>query len=210
MSTEHLVDTPGGPARLHLDEPEVGGARGLLVLGHGAGGSTTAPDLRALAAAGPRAGFAVVRVEQPYRVAGRRSPPPAGLLDEAWVCAVAAARTLIEGDVPVVVGGRSSGARVAARTIHVTGALGLLALAFPLVNPRGVSRQPELDAVGVPVLILQGDRDAFGMPTQTPQHRVHVLAGADHALRGRGAQIVEVVLPWLGEVLGPAPLSSAC
>lgn len=199
MSTQELlVETPRGPARLHVDEAD--DPRGLLVLGHSAGGSVTAPDLRVLAEAAPRAGIAVVRVEQPYRVAGRRSPAPAEQLDEAWVAAVAAARQMIAADVPLVVGGRSSGARVAARTVRATAAAGLLALAFPLVNPRGVSRQPELDAVGVPVLVLQGDRDPFGIPNETPRRIVHVLSGADHSLRGSGPQIVTVAIAFLTSI----------
>lgn len=184
----------------------VADARAVLVLGHGAGGSVTAPDLRALATVAPPAGIAVVRVEQPYRVAGRRFPARAAHLDGAWIVAVAAARRLV-GEVPLVVGGRSSGARVAARTIQATGAAGLLALAFPLITPRGVSRQPELDAVGVPVLILQGDRDRFGMPDQAPDRRVHVLGGADHALRGVSAELSAVALAWVVDLLGrPVPL----
>lgn len=207
MTEELLVDTPQGPARLHIDAAQDPG--GLLVLGHSAGGSITAPDLRALATVAPPGGVTVIRIEQPYLVAGRRSPVPAPQLDEAWVTAVAAARERTGSDVPLVVGGRSSGARVAARTIQLTRAVALLALAFPLVNPRGVSRQPELDAVGVPVLILQGDRDQFGMPAATTLRRVHVLAGADHSLRGRQSEIVTATLAFLAEVLGRDTASSS-
>lgn len=201
MTSEWFVDTPRGQARLHVDA--VDDPRALLVLGHSAGGSVAAPDLQALATTVPRAGIAVVRVEQPYRVAGRRSPVPAAALDEAWIMAVAAARERVGADIPLVAGGRSSGARVAARTIEVTEAAGLLALAFPLVSPRGVSRQPELDAVGVPVLVLQGERDRFGKPVPRPRHRVHLLAGADHALRGSAAEVCVVALGWLAELLEP-------
>lgn len=207
MTEELLVDTPQGPARLHIDAAQDPG--GLLVLGHSAGGSITAPDLRALATVAPPGGVTVIRIEQPYLVAGRRSPVPAPQLDEAWVAAVAAARERTGSDVPLVVGGRSSGARVAARTIQLTRAVALLALAFPLVNPRGVSRQPELDAVGVPVLILQGDRDQFGMPAATTLRRVHVLASADHSLRGRQSEIVTATLAFLAEVLGRDTASSS-
>lgn len=199
MSSELLVDTPRGPARLHIDA--AGDAAGLLVLGHGAGGSVTAPDLRAVAERAPPAGITVVRVEQPYRVAGRRSPAPAAQLDEAWIVAVAAAQQRVGAGVPLIVGGRSSGARVAARTVQATGAAGLVALAFPLVSPRGVSRQPELDGIGVPTLILQGDRDTFGMPTEAASRRVHVLAGVDHSMRGRGGEMATVVLTFLAELL---------
>ena len=195
-----LVDTPRGPARLTIDVAEEPGA--LLVLGHGAGGSILAADLVAVAAAGAAAGITVVRVEQPYRVAGRRSPAPAAQLDEAWLSAVAAAREVCGPGLPLVVGGRSSGARVAARTIAATGGIGLLALAFPLVSPRGVSRGPELDGVGVPVLVLQGERDPFGRPEATELRRVHVLPGADHTLRGAAAEAAAAqAVAWLVELL---------
>ncbi len=200
MSTQELlVDTPRGPARLHVDAAV--DPRALLVLGHSAGGSVTAPDLHALARVAPAAGIAVIRVEQPYRVAGRRTAAPAPHLDEAWSAAVAAGREVVGAGLPLVVGGRSSGGRVAARTVGPTAARGLVALAFPLVNPRGVSRLPELDAVGIPALIVQGDRDPFGMPQPAPLRRVHVLAGADHSLRGRQAEVAAVALAFLAELL---------
>ena len=191
-----LVETPRGSARLTVDRADR--PRALLVLGHGAGGSVTAPDLAAVAAQGAAGGITVVRVEQPYRVAGRRSAPPAAHLDQAWPPAVAAARAAAGRDLPLVVGGRSSGARVAARTIAETAAVGLLALAFPLITPRGVSRQEELDAVDVPVLILQGDRDPFGVPEPARRLLVHVLAAADHTLRGAAAtEAASVAVAWL-------------
>src|SRR6266540_1313019 len=119
MATD-LVDTPRGPARVQADDPD-GPPRGLLVLGHGAGGGITAPDLVAVTDTAVRLGLAVRRVEQPYRVAGRRSPAPAGHLDEAWRAVLAALAPGLPG-VPLVVGGRSAGARVACRTAAATGA----------------------------------------------------------------------------------------
>lgn len=197
-----LVDTPRGAARLTVARAN-GSARAVLVLGHGAGGSIAAPDLAALATHGPRHGITVLRVEQPYRVAGRRSPAPAAHLDEAWISVVVAARQEAGDTLPMIAGGRSSGARVAARTSAATGAIGVLGLAFPLVNPRGVTRQPELDAVAVPVLIVQGDRDRFGMPEPAPGRTVHVVPGADHALRGVTAEVVAATLVWIDALLGP-------
>lgn len=199
-----LVDTPRGIARLTVDRAATA-PRGLLVLGHGAGGSIGTADLSALAAHAPQYGITVVRVEQPYRVLGRRAPPPAAHLDQAWTAAVAIAvemaRERTGPELPLVVGGRSSGARVAARTTVVTGTVGLLALAFPLISPSGASRQPELDAVGVPVLVLQGDRDRFGVPDPAPGRTVHVLPGVDHALRGVSAEVVTVTMRWLDALL---------
>jgi hypothetical protein len=171
------IATPHGTARarLHL-APE---ARGALVLGHGAGGGVDAPDLRAATEAAAGAGFSVALVEQPYRVAGRRSPAPAHHLDAAWTAVLEA---LPFAGVPVVAGGRSSGARVACRTAAATGAVGVLCLAFPLVSPRGASRQDELDAVAVPVLVVQGTSDRFGMPPAAPRRTVVAVAG-DHGLK---------------------------
>ena len=146
------IETPHGPARAHLQPAEE--PRGLLILGHGAGGGVGAPDLTAAAETAVAAGVSVALIEQPYRVAGRRSPAPAHQLDAAWTAVVAAVR----GDVPVLCGGRSSGARVACRTAAATGAAGVLCLAFPL-HPPGrpeKTRLGELEAVRVPVLDRPG------------------------------------------------------
>ena len=155
------VDTPHGPARVHLhaaDEPA-----GALVLGHGAGGGVAARDLVAATQAARAIGVSVALVEQPYRVAGRRSPAPARQLDAAWIAVVEHLRAGPLGDLALVVGGRSSGARVACRTAAQTGAVGVLCLAFP-VHPPGrpeKTRLPELDAVAVPTLVVQGAGDPF-------------------------------------------------
>src|SRR4051794_27932731 len=151
------IETPHGPARAHLHR--VGEAWAALVLGHGAGGGVTAPDLVAVTDAALELGVTVVLVEQPYRVAGRRSPAPAKQLDAAWIAVVAHLRENELCDLPLVAGGRSSGARVACRTAAATGAVGVLCLAFP-VHPPGrpeKSRLDELDAVTVPVLVVQGE-----------------------------------------------------
>lgn len=198
------VATPYGDARLHCDS--AADARSLLMLGHGAGGSIDAPDLAAVAAAAVRRGVTVLRVEQPYRVAGRRAPPPAAQLDAAWIAVLAAAVDLgaapgLAGApdpvLPLIVGGRSSGARVALRTATALGAAGVVALALPLVTPKGVSRQAELDAVRLPTFILQGDRDPFGMPEAARRRQVVVLPGADHSLRRDPDAVAEAVLRWL-------------
>ena len=156
-----------------------------LVLGHGAGGGIEARDLVALAAALPERGVTVLRVEQPWRVAGRRVAGPPATLDRAWVAVLAA----LDIGGPLVVGGRSAGARVACRTAVEVGAIGCLALAFPL-HPPGrpeKSRLDELDGAGVPTLVLQGERDAFGGPDAFPRTRgsydMVALPGADHSFR---------------------------
>jgi predicted alpha/beta-hydrolase family hydrolase len=170
------------------------------VLGHGAGGGVTSPDLTASARAANGAGFSVVLVEQPYRVAGRRSPAPAGQLDAAWLAVIGSLREKALGDLPMVVGGRSSGARVACRTAGETGSVAVLCLAFPLHPPGkgddpSKSRLPELDAVRVPVLVVQGENDPFGMPPPGP-HRSVVRVPGSHSLR-TAAPIEAAVAEWL-------------
>ena len=186
MSEILEIATLHGPARAQLRLTEK--PRGALVLGHGAGGGVNAPDLVAATRAAQEAGFSVALVEQPYRVAGRRSP------------ATAVVAELREGELaglPVVTGGRSSGARVACRTAAAAGAAGVLCLAFP-VHPPGrpeKSRLDELDAVEVPVLVVQGERDPFGMPPDAPGRTVVRVAG-DHGLKAGLAALEQAVGAW--------------
>jgi predicted alpha/beta-hydrolase family hydrolase len=198
------IETPHGMASAHLRLAE--DARGALVLGHGAGGGIASRDLEAATGAALAEGVTVVLVEQPYRVAGRRSPAPARQLDEAWTTVVEHLRdNQVEGS-PVVVGGRSLGARVACRTAEAVGAVGVLCLAFPLIPPRRrsasapTSRLPELDAVSVPVLVVQGSRDPFGIPPEGPMRTVVQIPG-DHALRTDADAVAAAVAAWLPDVL---------
>jgi predicted alpha/beta-hydrolase family hydrolase len=187
------VETPRGPARVHLHPVEA--ARGWLVLGHGAGGGVTARDLVAATKAAHAAQFSVALVEQPYRVAGRKSPAPAAQLDAAWTSVV---EQLDTGGLPLVVGGRSAGARVACRTAAVSGAVGVLCLAFP-VHPPGKpekTRLDELDAVEVPVLVVQGESDPFGMPPPGPNREIVTMPG-NHSLRGNLEALSTAVREWL-------------
>jgi predicted alpha/beta-hydrolase family hydrolase len=173
-----------------------------LVLGHGAGGGVAAGDLVAVTDAAVALDITVALIEQPYRVAGRRSPAPARQLDAVWTAVLA---QLCEGalsGLPVIVGGRSAGARVACRTADEVGALAVLCLAFPLHPPgRGddpsKSRLSELDGVRVPVLVVQGERDPFGMPPAGPGRTVVVVPG-DHALRSTAA-VAAAASEWLAE-----------
>ncbi|HZQ82510.1 MAG TPA: alpha/beta family hydrolase [Gaiellaceae bacterium] len=190
------LETPFGPARAHL-RPDSGDARAALVLGHGAGGGVDAPDLRAATRAAEAAGARVVLVEQPYRVAGRRSAAPAAQLDAAWIAVIAELRAGPLRSLPLVTGGRSSGARVACRTAAVTGADGVLCLAFPLRPPgREVSRLDELKQVSVPVLVVQGRSDPFGMPRSSGSRTVVRVPG-DHSLRAGLAEVEQAVSSWL-------------
>jgi uncharacterized protein len=191
------VDTPHGPARVYL-RPAEGDPVALLVLGHGANGQVRAPDLlRATEAANARR-VSVALVEQPYKVAGRRAPAPAGQLDVAFTAVVEHLRA----DAPVIVGGRSMGARVACRTSGELGAVGVLCLAFP-VHPPGrpeKSRLEELDAVEAPVLVVQGTRDAFGMPPPAPGREIVEIEDGDHSLKRDLDAVGEAVADWLARV----------
>jgi uncharacterized protein len=191
------LETPQGPARVHVDADDE--PRGALVLGHGAGGGVAARDLVAASRAAREEGLSVALVEQPYRVAGRRSPPQPPRLDAAWIAVVEQLRAgPLAGVELLVAGGRSSGARVACRTAAATSAAGVVCLAFPLRPPGGTrpSRIDELDAVEVPVLVVQGERDPFGMPPPGRRREVVAVAG-DHALRGDLPAVEAAVRRWL-------------
>lgn len=190
------VDTPHGPAR--VTRHEATDPRAVLLLGHGAGGGVGAPDLVSATAAAVATGVSVVLVEQPYRVAGRRAPAPAGQLDTAWLAVVEHARA----DLPLVFGGRSSGARVACRTAGAGGAVGVVCLAFPVAPPRSPEkhRLAELAAPQVPVLVVQGERDPFGRPEEAPGRRVVLLPG-DHGLKAAHGELRAAVAGFLGGLL---------
>ena len=189
------LDTAFGPARATLKTVEQAAA--LVVLGHGAGGGIEAPDLVAVSRELTAAGVAVARVEQPYRVAGRRAPAPAHQLDSAFSSAVLRVREEAGlAGVPLITGGRSSGARVACRTAGVLNATAVVALAFPLHPPGRPdrSRVDELVSAGVPVLVVQGEQDAFGRPGEFPPGtRLAAIPGADHGFR-RGAREAALVV----------------
>jgi len=198
------LETPHGLARAHVHPAEDGGA--ALVLGHGAGGGVTAPDLVAATRAALAELVSVVLVEQPYRVAGRRSPAPARQLDAAWTAVVHHLQAGELRGVPLLVGGRSSGARVACRTAAETGAVGVLCLAFPLQPPRRSGSAPapnrlaELDAVIVPTLVVQGVRDPFGIPP-AGEHRTVVRVESDHGLKGDLEAVAAAVRGWLSQLV---------
>ncbi|WP_436492055.1 alpha/beta hydrolase family protein [Actinokineospora sp. HUAS TT18] len=200
--TRAEIDTPHGPARAELHcAPE--GRAGLL-LGHGAGGGIGAPDLVAATRGATAAGVHVALVEQPYRVAGRRAPAPAGQLDTAWLAVAEHLSELWFDGLPLVFGGRSSGARVACRTAAEGQAVAVVCLAFPL-HPPGKpekTRLPELDAVTVPTLVVQGESDSFGRPP-AGHHREVVLMPGDHSLKKELPRISRTVEEWLDRILRP-------
>jgi predicted alpha/beta-hydrolase family hydrolase len=195
------VDTPHGQANVHVypaDQP-----RAALALGHGVAGGVTAPDLVAVTDATRSEGISVALVEQPYRVAGRRSPAPAHQLDAAWTAVVDHLLASELGGLPLVVGGRSSGARVACRTAEATGAVAVLCLAFPLQPPGRAerpSRLPELDAVKVPTLVVQGAGDPFGIPPPGARRKVVQVPG-NHSLKTDLQAVTEAVQEWLRRIV---------
>jgi predicted alpha/beta-hydrolase family hydrolase len=188
------VQTPSGPARVVLTHR---GPAGLFVIGHGAGGGIDAVDIVAVSTALADCGWTVARVVQPYRVKGRRAPEAAPRLDAAWEAVLNALRKERRGR--LVVSGRSSGARVAVRTASAVGADAVVALAFPL-HPPGKpekSRADELEALTVPHLVVQGERDAFGTPGELPRATNVVGVPGDHSLKQAPEAVAAAVATWL-------------
>jgi predicted alpha/beta-hydrolase family hydrolase len=199
--------TPLGPARTHTTEAD-GALRGTLVLGHGAGGGVESADLLAVTAGAAAAGWRVIRVEQPWRVAGKRIAPAPPRLDEAWGTVLDRLRDDGRLEGLLVLGGRSAGARVACRTAATQRAAGVLALAFPL-HPPGKpekSRAAELVALPVPVVVVQGETDAFGAPADVAAvladragASVYAVPG-DHSLKRNVEVVAAAALFWLTEL----------
>lgn len=206
-ATIRTVDTPYGIGRLHTRRAT--SPLATLLLSHGAGGGVESRDLWALADALPAQGVSVVLFEQPWRVAGRKVATAPPTLDAALTRAADVMRVRT----PLVVGGRSAGARSAARTARALGASGCLALSFPLHAPGKTepTRLPELRRVGLPTLVVQGERDPMGRPEEFPGDvtglDLVVVPGGDHGLkvpfRGEVTQeeamgiVVESTLEWL-------------
>jgi uncharacterized protein len=189
-STVTAVDTPQGPGKLYVDPAEQ--PNSLLVLGHGAGGGVAAADLELLAKSLPAFGTTVVRFEQPWHTAGRTAGAPPPKLDEAWRAALGWLAEQEWAQHPLLVGGRSAGARVACRTASDTNPAAIVCLAFPLHLPGRPekSRVAELLAPSVPRLVLQGTKDSFGTPKEIRTAigtaegiKLVELPGADHGYR---------------------------
>jgi predicted alpha/beta-hydrolase family hydrolase len=195
------VLTPAGPAEVTMDD--AADPAFLLVLTHGSNGGLDALDLLAVREQALRLGGAVAGVLQPFRVAGRRAPGAAAGQDEAWLTVVAMLRERY-GDVPLIQCGRSNGARVVCRTALKAGARGVLALAFPLRPPWNParSRAGELRGAGVEVVVVNGDRDPFGVPDPADATRVHVVPGERHDLSRTPSAVGEVAAEWLGRWSG--------
>ena len=197
------ISTGAGPARAEIDRPTA--ATFLLLMTHGAGGGVETRDLLAVRDAAVDLGGVVARVLQPYRVRGARAPGAPGPQDAAWLEIVAGLRREFPR-LPLVQGGRSNGARVACRTAAEAGARCVIALAFPL-HPPGrpeQSRAAELRGAGARVLVVNGERDPFGIPAQEDAARVVVLPGETHALTRHPAAVGAAVGSWLAEQLDAA------
>jgi uncharacterized protein len=194
------IITAAGPALIEVERP-AGEPRFLAVLTHGAGGTPGTADVLAAAAATRALGAVTALVTQPYRVRGARAPGSAVRQDAAWTEIVA---TLNADGLPLIQGGRSNGARVACRTARQVNAAGVIALAFPLHPPGqpGKSRDGELRDAGTNVLVINGERDPFGVPEPDDAIRVVVLPGETHALSRKPAAIGEAVTGWLGTLPG--------
>jgi predicted alpha/beta-hydrolase family hydrolase len=204
VTDERIVGTPHGEARIVAHRARRPTA--TLALGHGAGGGIEAADLVALAARLPRQDINVFLIEQPWRRAGKKVAPAPTVLDEGWIATIGQLRIRT----PLVVGGRSAGARVACRTAAGLGASGVLALAFPL-HPPGKpekSRVAELQGTRLPTLVVQGEKDPFGTPEEFPPlTEMAVIPDADHSFkvpkRAELSQqesldlLVEAVLEWV-------------
>ena len=203
------IMTGAGPAHVDFDRPENGRAAFLAVLTHGAGGTPDTRDVLAVRDVARARHAATALVTQPYRVKGARAPGSAARQDEAWIEIIGALREAAPG-VPLIQGGRSNGARVVCRTAADVGAAGVIALAFPL-HPPGQpdkSRDAELRRAGTSVLVVNGDRDPFGVPEPDPTTRVVVIAGETHALAKHPEAIGAAVAEWLDGL--PGLLLSAC
>jgi uncharacterized protein len=195
------ISTQAGPARAEIDRPAE--ASFLLVFTHGAGGGVASKDLLAVRDACLGLGGVVARVLQPYRVRGARAPGAPGPQDAAWLEIVSRLRAE-NPDLPLIQGGRSNGARVACRTAREAGARAVVALAFPL-HPPGrpdQSRVAELRQAGTDVLVVNGERDPFGVPAESDAARVVVLRGETHALSKDPAAVGAAVGEWLATLLG--------
>lgn len=180
MTDERIVATPHGEARIlaHRARRPVA----TLALGHGAGAGIESGDLTALAARLPKQDVNVFLIEQPWRRAGKKVAPAPKILDEAWIAIIGQLRIRT----PLVLGGRSAGARVACRTAAGLGASGVLALSFPL-HPPGKpdrSRVDELLGARLPTFVVQGERDPFGTPDEFPPlTEMAVVPDGDHAFK---------------------------
>jgi uncharacterized protein len=168
-------------------------ARFMLALAHGAGAGMSHPFLESLSAQLANMGVATLRYQFPYREAGRRVPDRPAVLTATVAVAVQTASALVPG-LPILAGGKSMGGRMtsqAAAEGQLEGVSGLVFFGFPLHPPNrpGTKRADHLSKVIVPMLFLQGTRDAFAdlkllrpiLAKLGPRATLHLIEGADHS-----------------------------
>jgi len=189
-------------------------ARALYVLAHGAGAGMRHRFLETIATGLGGRQVGTLRYQFPYMEAGGRRPDPPGVLEATVRAAVARAAALAPG-LPLVAGGKSLGGRMtsnACAKTGLTGVAGLVFLGFPLHAPgkAGVERAAHLERVGLPMLFLQGTRDALAeialmrdVTGRLPKATLHVVEGGDHSfavLKRAGRTEAEVMTELLDTI----------
>lgn len=183
------IETTAGIARAHVYEVPEGVPRGTLALTHGAGTGIESWDLQLLASNLPMRGVEVVLFEQPWVVEGKKVAASKSKLDAAFRESVTWLRRSGEALRHLIVGGRSSGARTACRTVVDLEVDGVLCLSFPL-HPPGKPDHDRSDELATAaenhlVTVIQGDRDPFGTPVELIE-----------ATGERGLSVDVLGLPW--------------
>ena len=214
MDSDSSLDWGSGKVSVVWDHPPEGGT--YLLLGHGAGGYLHTPGLEQYAKALAASGVGTVRFNFPYAEARRKVPDRQPILE---ACFRAVAEQVHSQVQRLYVGGRSMGGRIASHAVaDGFPAVGLVFLSYPLHPPGQPQhlRSAHLEKIGVPMLFLQGTRDAFAQPVllgqildTLPTATLHQLEGADHGLivRGRApeeviGELVEVTRRWMTEQRG--------
>jgi uncharacterized protein len=170
--------------------------RAALVLAHGAGAGQRSPFMTRFARGMADRGIQTATFDFPYISAGRKSPDPAPVLEASWRSAIDSARRQLAG-VPLVIGGKSMGGRIAS---HIAaqgsaGLAGLVFLGYPL-HPPGKPHQrrdAHLARIAEPMLFVQGTRDPFGTPDEIrallpllQNAALHEVLAGDHSFKVRG------------------------
>ncbi len=179
-----------------------------FVLAHGAGAGMRHPFMERMAQGLAGRGMATLRYQFPYTETGSRRPDPPGVLEATVRAAVEAMREVAPG-LPLVAGGKSLGGRMTSNAQArrpLAGVSGLVFLGFPLHPPKqpGESRADHLRAVDIPMLFLQGTRDALAeldLITSVcdrlgAKATLHVVDGGDHSfavLKRSGRSEAEVM-----------------
>jgi hypothetical protein len=186
MTEKMVVEVPGAGSVTTLRSRPDGPARGRFLYAPGAGSGLHDAFGARCAERLPTAGIECWRFQFPYMEAGRRAPDKTPILEATWRAVIDAAL----GDVPLVVGGRSMGGRIASHVVATGVRVAALALfAYPLHPPGKPDqlRTVHLSPIGVPTLFCSGNRDVFGSPNElaaavalVPDARLHFLDGADH------------------------------